>query len=99
MNDYTGVSPVTQDSSKEMEANGVVLSLDRNSETEAAMSLQELSHSHERTQQNDVELTFETDPLYDQWNEVWPLWGEQQYIPFAISGVPFDYNMDLPAIP
>jgi len=99
MNDCTGVSPVTQDTSKEMEAHGVVSSIDRNNETEAAMGLQELSHSHERTQQNDLELGIGADPLYDQWNEIWPLWGEQQFIPFAISGVPFDYNMDLSSLP
>lgn len=64
---------------------------------EAAISLQELSHSHVRQQEQTVmETGLEGDvSAYDHWNEIWPLWGEQQSIPFAVGGIPFDYNLDL----
>lgn len=28
-------------------------------------------------------------------NQVWPLWGEQQTLPFALEGLPLDYNLDM----
>lgn len=36
---------------------------------------------------------------HDFWNEPWPLWGDQQFMPFAVGGSPFDsnFNMDPPA--
>jgi hypothetical protein len=52
----------------------------------AALSLQELSG---------VSNHINEDEIHD-WGQIWPLWGEHQSIPFAIEGLPFDYNM--PAI-
>ncbi|KPM42997.1 hypothetical protein AK830_g3513 [Neonectria ditissima] len=31
----------------------------------------------------------------DDWVQSWPLWGEQQNIPYAVGGIPFDYNLDM----
>ncbi|KAL1901095.1 hypothetical protein Sste5346_002162 [Sporothrix stenoceras] len=28
-------------------------------------------------------------------NQIWPLWGEQQTLPFALEGLPLDYNLDM----
>lgn len=28
-------------------------------------------------------------------NQIWPLWGEQQTLPFALEGLPVDYNLDM----
>ncbi|KAG9239123.1 putative fungal-specific transcription factor [Amylocarpus encephaloides] len=43
---------------------------------------------------SDPDLSADT-TIDSQWNEDWPLWGHQEYVPFAIGGVPFDYNIDL----
>ncbi|KAF7562063.1 hypothetical protein G7046_g2074 [Stylonectria norvegica] len=29
-----------------------------------------------------------------EWWQSWPLWGDHQNIPYAVEGIPFDYNLD-----
>jgi len=31
------------------------------------------------------------------WSEPWPLWGDHQFMPYAIGGSPFDYNLNMDA--
>ncbi|CAK7236586.1 hypothetical protein SCUCBS95973_009657 [Sporothrix curviconia] len=38
-----------------------------------------------------VEVTGQHDPP----SQVWPLWGEQQTLPFALEGLPLDYHLDM----
>ncbi|EON96023.1 putative fungal specific transcription protein [Phaeoacremonium minimum UCRPA7] len=60
--------------------------------TEAAISLQELSGSHAPASQD---ILSPGGPWTNEWNQMWPLWGENQHVPFALEGIPFDYNMNI----
>ena len=60
--------------------------------TEAAISLQELSGSHAPASQD---VLSPGGPWTNEWNQMWPLWGENQHVPFALEGIPFDYNMNI----
>ena len=60
--------------------------------TEAAISLQEMSNSNLTPSQG---LLGPEVQYINEWNQMWPLWGENQHIPFALEGIPFDYNMSL----
>ncbi|CAK7225684.1 hypothetical protein SEUCBS140593_005987 [Sporothrix eucalyptigena] len=37
----------------------------------------------------------ETAVHHDPPSQIWPLWGEQQTLPFALEGLPLDYNLDM----
>ncbi|KAH7363825.1 putative fungal-specific transcription factor [Rhexocercosporidium sp. MPI-PUGE-AT-0058] len=32
----------------------------------------------------------------ENWNQAWPMWGDQQSLPFDINGVPFQFDPNLP---
>lgn len=77
-----------------------------NTDHAAAISLQELSSANIRNfSQNQINegLTIigpdDDTSAYELWNtEIWPMWREQQFIPFAVGGIPFDFNTDMPSI-
>ena len=55
---------------------------------EAAIGLQELSAGHDSQDGLSNELASGN-------IQIWPLWGEQQNFPFAVEGIPFDYNLSM----
>lgn len=75
---------------------------DKSHETQAALRLQQLSHSNNNAQPSLRPLEniyFPTEmSMFNQWNQVWPLWGEQQSDPFTAGGFQLDYSLDLPDI-
>jgi hypothetical protein len=90
IHDYAGVSPVNNgNSSQDLPP---YTQSEGNIDHQAAVSLQELSHANQR---NPEAIQVESQDLqtYDGWVEIWPIWGEQQFIPYAIGGIPFDYNL------
>ncbi|KAK7220057.1 hypothetical protein V2G26_008060 [Clonostachys chloroleuca] len=93
IHDIRGQPPTIGDCmSPEISVEDIEITSTTNNETAAALSLQELS-GFDNTQQTSV--TLDDAAANRDWNQTWPLWGEQDFIPFAIEGVPFDYNMSL----
>jgi len=74
---------------------------DLNNQTDraAAVSLQELAaggstywqedFSDQQRRQDDVNLT-------ESWNQGGMFWGDEHIMPFAVGGLPFDFDMDFP---
>lgn len=59
----------------------------------AAISLQELStgsnHWHGVQQPPDIGAMVD-----DAWNQTWPIWGDEHFMPFYGGGLPFELNLD-----
>lgn len=56
--------------------------------TAAALSLQELSGTQDIRDLMAEDIAGDLDG-----SQIWPLWGEQHNLPFAIEGLPLDYNI------
>ncbi|KAF2493747.1 hypothetical protein BU16DRAFT_550743 [Lophium mytilinum] len=103
IHDSSGVSPIHEDDTRIVETeNHGIQGSSAGHETEAALGLQQLSHSNNDPQQSlqspeDMYFPHEIS-IFNQWNQVWPLWGEQQSGPLAIGGFNLDYNLEIPGL-
>jgi hypothetical protein len=99
IHDSSGISP-TQDADAEVAEGGGRPKLDRALENEELPSVPQLpyqNHDVERVHQPLEDIYPPTElPMYNQWNQVWPLWGEQQSGPLITGGFQFDYNLHHP---
>ncbi len=92
----SGVSSIQEDDTRIREADAPGTNDAIAHETEAALGLQQLSAPNGISQHSPY--VFEglfADELSDfnQWNHVWPLWGEQQSGALAAGGFQFDYEL------
>ena len=96
MHDYSGLSPSHDDVAQETSL--ATSNDDHHIEQAAAMGLQELSSSNINHRQQPTEMLSSNISRgsmqgYEIWNtEEWPIWGEQQFLPFAAGGLPFDFD-------
>lgn len=56
----------------------------------AAMSLQDLAQPHPPPQSHGSWVNSPVFPDVSEWNDIWPLWGEQAGMPFGFDGVQWD---------
>lgn len=97
MHDYAGVSPVNNEATSHDTSPHLRPQAQASTDHEAAVSLQELFHAHSRNPEA-ADLGPDEIHAYEMWNDIWPTWGEQQFIPYAVGGIPFDYNLDLSSL-
>ncbi|KAF2808118.1 uncharacterized protein BDZ99DRAFT_73562 [Mytilinidion resinicola] len=102
IHDSSGVSPIHEDDTRMAEVESHEREIDTSHAAEAALGLQQLSHSHNIPEQSlqpleDMYFPHEIS-IFNQWNQVWPLWGEQQFGPLASGGFNLDYNIDIPGL-
>lgn len=102
IHDYSGTSPPTGEDFMTREP-GEQASLEIPTITDpgpdhtAAVSLQDLSSAAYQLPGNQVQESPDTamDGIVidnEFWSDVWPMWEEQQFLPFAIGGMPFDFH-------
>jgi hypothetical protein len=70
------------------------VSLDGDNIVAAAISLHDLSHSHAHAHPGwGLNSPAFHDPMSD-WNDIWPLWGEQRAFPYGFDGIQLGDNAD-----